>query len=273
MELAQEKGARHEEEIQTRVPLELDGEPLKLSFDIELFKDYVSSPVNNERVDRAKLYMIENYEFREAIAEGALEVINKANEQNIETIFFLDRSARPFGFFVLRLYQELYPGESHPDIKFVNIGREDNGKYDDPIAIEHAKHLFETAIDNKKVLIVDDVVKEGTTKERAFRFFQDNFTPDSLDFTTIYPTMDYFASRNQLMHVNKTITGVKDGEGLIAKVSNFDEPDENLFDTTDLELLPEGTTSADLKRTEFLAMRDELSRLAIEVSKHIKNKL
>lgn len=61
---------------------------------------------------------------RERIAQRTKELIEKVIEQDIQVIFFMDRSARPIYWFMKEAWQTYAQGHRIPDIKFINIGRE-----------------------------------------------------------------------------------------------------------------------------------------------------
>lgn len=51
------------------------------------------------------------------------ELIEQIREKKIDSVIFLDRSARPLSWLFLDIWKKLYPKEKHPDIKFMNIGK------------------------------------------------------------------------------------------------------------------------------------------------------
>lgn len=61
---------------------------------------------------------------RKEIAIRMHQIINEIHQNNVSTVIFLDKSARPLNTLFLALWSLQFPDISHPKINFFNIGRE-----------------------------------------------------------------------------------------------------------------------------------------------------
>jgi hypothetical protein len=63
-------------------------------------------------------------EWRKELGDEMYTFVRRIHDTPPDVMVFLDKSARPAYWFFDALWNEFYPGESHPKIKFINIGTE-----------------------------------------------------------------------------------------------------------------------------------------------------
>lgn len=61
-------------------------------------------------------------EVRESIRERMGRFLRAVHDRKVDTLVFLDRSARPLSWLFRAMWKKEYPSEAVPDVKFVNIG-------------------------------------------------------------------------------------------------------------------------------------------------------
>lgn len=146
------------------------------------------------------------------------ELIRRMADQSTEVAIFLDKSARPVAWLVGELWSDLAPYDPNtglqmkkPDIKFLNIDREQWGPYigrsedkagginADRIPRENIKDLRrvmaripakspldeETLLTNKNVMVIDEVRSSGDTLRMAEGILHRAF-PDAAEVDGIY---------------------------------------------------------------------------------------
>lgn len=121
---------------------------------------------------------------REAMKRKTIELVEETDD--VDVLFFLDRSARPLAHLYRRFLQVIAPERQRPEIRFLNIGEEKHGEnktfYDKGVGhlrtkdslvdmygeanIEELEHLFQVAKGEKR-MIVDDVRSTGSTLQVA----------------------------------------------------------------------------------------------------------
>lgn len=109
---------------------------------------------------------------KEYVEEGA-EFLVDARSKGVQTMVFMDKSARPLAGFLLALWHRLWPDEQPPDMKFM-VGAQLKVGYtaeDVAAAFKPAKKSF---ID-KTILLVDEVVGRGGTLLQAKKLLKEAF--------------------------------------------------------------------------------------------------
>lgn len=61
---------------------------------------------------------------REVLMRRGLDLVRYAHDKDIDMMIFLDKTARPLHQFMITLWPEIFPGQKHPAVKFVNLGTE-----------------------------------------------------------------------------------------------------------------------------------------------------
>lgn len=90
---------------------------------------------NQER----RFEILENEAAREVIKQRMLHFTEAVHDKGIDTLVFLDKSARPFSWMFRKLWKGLYPERQLPEVKFVNIGTGDG--------IHHGNRFKEDPVD------------------------------------------------------------------------------------------------------------------------------
>lgn len=123
----------------------------------------------------------ESVEFEENIENlisGTLNTINYIllceNRTPIKTIVFLDKSARLAAHIfrvlwsTLKKQNKIPMRSSMPNIRYVNIGRDEDDKHDSKRALKLASEIFSTHdIKGEGVLVIDEVVDTGGSLKKA----------------------------------------------------------------------------------------------------------
>lgn len=84
-------------------------------------------------VDRYEILRMdgEDYEeMRNEIGDEMYQFIRQIHDNPPDIMVFLDKSARPAYWFFDSLWEEVYPEEEHPEVKFINIGTEKQSNHD-----------------------------------------------------------------------------------------------------------------------------------------------
>ena len=124
----------------------------------------------------------------ESIGIGVLSLINLVNEQQLDTVFFLDKSARPIGVLFNKTWRKVFPEVRCPDIRFANIGREPVDKESISESVAEFKGAFGSAVTNKRVGIIDEYVDTGGSLMRAKALFESSFPLASkFIYTSVLP--------------------------------------------------------------------------------------
>lgn len=148
-------------------------------------------------------------EDREQLGEEMLRFVEEVYARRPDVLIFLDKSARPAAWFFSALWKEMYPDESKPEIKFVNIGQEKgiglekNRGFSVPFFAREAasqqkeavkeqlkssklisllrqnfqvgRSQEKTYLDNKRVWVIDEHEFSGNTLFLAETLFQEAF--------------------------------------------------------------------------------------------------
>jgi len=136
---------------------------------------------------KAHVLRITEPESIENLMSGTVNLINTIIENNrqgkpIDTMLFLDKSARN-GAYVLRLlWQELQnrgeipEGVVFPKTRFMNIGRFDDGKHHNIAPLELLKVKYKkNDFEGGRVVVVDEYVATGGSLRRALKTIEDTF--------------------------------------------------------------------------------------------------
>lgn len=144
--------------------LELDKTKFRNNLDVS------SLEVITDQNDELALQIAEDF------AEGMLHLINLAKTRNIDTLVFLDASARPLAYMFGKLWKTFYPNQN-VNIAHININRKmaDTGIPNEKIETEKLVSSCTTLMDNKNVLIADDFSGKGDTIVFAGEKIQNTF--------------------------------------------------------------------------------------------------
>lgn len=185
------------------------------------------------------------------LIEGTIQLINLVIESDVDTIFFLDKSARPAAHLFRKTWKNFFPNNKPPSIRFVNIGRKESlEKHNDPETLNKLRNTFVDSVSDKNVLIADEYSITGNVLLQAFDTFTKTF-PEAkrISRTAIYRSLPSWYRKDYLI-------GVSD--------PSFHEPNE---DKTIGGFLTEpftGSSEVDKQqaRQQFNKFREELNFLA-----------
>ena len=138
----------------------------------------------------------EHFKILEAAGErvmiefGITELILKIREQNYQTLFFMDKSGRPFAWILKKAWSQLYPKEKSPEIKFIN--RPDNFRTVTDGDLEVFRSVFHNQVKGK-VCLVDELSLSGSTYDNAEALIrslpkQKDSVIDRFDVMQIFPS-------------------------------------------------------------------------------------
>lgn len=123
----------------------------------------------------------QTHEFMNIFSQMAEE------KQLPDTIFFLDKSARPVAYLFRKLFKYYCPDQEMPQVRFINIGKSGGTSTsfnDDPkiIADTYGKHINQ----NGSILVVDEISKTGETLNNAKDFLSKAFPNALVNGVTVY---------------------------------------------------------------------------------------
>jgi len=136
------------------------------------------------------------------LVEGTLNLINliitRSQEEPIDTLVFLDRSARPAQYLFRVLWDELKKtnkipaNQKRPAIRFINIGSVTRHSLTKPSEVEQFMQNTYRASDlhNRRVLVVDERTHSGGSVRRTMRLLNSVFEAqaDGVSMFQTYPS-------------------------------------------------------------------------------------
>jgi hypothetical protein len=76
-----------------------------------------------------KYEILDDPEYREQLFHRVDEMLQDFHDRDINSLVFLDKSARPISWLIRELWQTRYPDEPLPDLSFINIGTRGRPEY------------------------------------------------------------------------------------------------------------------------------------------------
>lgn len=155
------------------------------------------SPEESE--EKFEYKIIKDRELREDLYIRTKELVAKVVDDNIDTLVFLDKSARPISWLFRELWKYEQPGVKTPNIKFVNIGH-GHGLHHD-VKTQHIQSIYEEEkrriqqifrhiSDDKQILIVDEIVANGTSLAATKQLFEQAFPEADIETKGIFSIME-----------------------------------------------------------------------------------
>ncbi|MFH1711803.1 MAG: hypothetical protein ABH846_01025 [Patescibacteria group bacterium] len=120
--------------------------------------------------------ILKNPDFRETLKDRLIRLVDYIEDQNIETVVFLDKSARPLAWLLTEYMRNLSGDHPRPEIKFINVGKvteETARKYERNEDVGTVESLFldyEYDIRDKRSDEYYDAPKPSTDKERKEQY-------------------------------------------------------------------------------------------------------
>jgi hypoxanthine phosphoribosyltransferase len=176
-----------------------------------------------EIFDLTKMEKYNTHEIQN-VAEGTVNLINLVVSEKKDTVFFLDKSARPLGFLFMKTWDELYPEKQKPQIRFVDIGRDDNSKFFNEDAAEKLRETYKNSVDGKNVLVVDEYSLSGGTLANARRVFESNFPEGEFTYTSVLDNRPPWYGETKYIGVVES--------GWLRQFGNRDEVPDTYISTT-----------------------------------------
>jgi hypothetical protein len=175
-------------------------QPMRPAVDISELVPEQAKPIEDEaRVEYKNFTGYKRKESSEQLRTRYLrytgELIKKIVDEDIDTVVYLDKSARPVQWLVSAMWDHYMPDKPRPNERFVNIDRDDwrpalgsptYGDYRpeelDISAKQELRDIFadpdnpdRTQFDGKRILIVDEVQVSGDTLRIAEDIFKQAF--------------------------------------------------------------------------------------------------
>lgn len=128
-----------------------------------------------------------------SIFNGSVNLVNEVFEQNkkgndIRALLFLDKSARN-GAYIFRLFWkelkdrgEIPTDMTFPEIRFINIGRDEGEKLRSRSARALLKETFNEFNVDRKVIVVDEFADTGNSLKRAMEFVRSLYGVETKGF-------------------------------------------------------------------------------------------
>lgn len=127
---------------------------------------------------------LKNPELRKELKKRTENLVDRVDEEGVDVVFFLDKSARPISWLFQDLWKQKFPEKRLPAIRYINVGsghavreKELSGtsKIDLKDLVHEAKKIFGKQFHNKSMLVVDEIAVSGITELTARQFLQNTF--------------------------------------------------------------------------------------------------
>ena len=190
------------------------------------------------------------------LAKGTLHLINLCIDRDIDTIYFLDKSARPPAFLFRHTWQRLMPDVPLPHIRYINIGLSQDEM------IEAYNHTVEQALQArfaltkpKHLLIADEYTDTGSSLRRAETVLRTVFPQaESITTTGIFERkiVSWYSGASTSGYSQEALLGIRD------------KPGQNLHDPLD----PYFIEPMHGEKDTSLRLRSELAQMASLIAEH-----
>lgn len=171
------------------------------------------SQVGSEDNSPATTSMLE-WENVQDLAEGTIRLINLCVQNGYDTVFFLDKSARPAVWLFKDVWERLCPDTPLPHIRYINTGKDQEdmeNAYRDPVAAAELLHGLQTryhadTFRPKHILVADEFSNSGESVFRAATILSGVFEEAQIDETGIFtspPQWKYSRFLPYLVHVQE----------------------------------------------------------------------
>lgn len=134
-------------------------------------------------------------------ADGVVKLINTVVENKTDTIFFLDRSARPCAYLFLSTWAQLYPGKDHPSIKFINIGTESKMESISDDVINEVRERYKKSV-GENVVVVDEYSETGDTMLKAERAMKVFFPESRIKVIVMFRDIPFWQGKSDTIGVS-----------------------------------------------------------------------
>ncbi|HVZ12744.1 MAG TPA: hypothetical protein VG965_06980 [Patescibacteria group bacterium] len=136
--------------------------------------------------------MIDGFQFKYIVGAAQGQIVKRAGEltdlvqdNNIDTLVFVDRSARPASWIFESFWSKRIPEIKSPDFVFINTGKKDldNLTLDENLKRQIERELGDdarAALSQKTVLMVDDIFHSGKQKEFITAAIKEIYHPKNI---------------------------------------------------------------------------------------------
>ena len=184
------------------------------------------------------------------LAEGTLHLINLCIDRDIDTIYFLDKSARPPAFLFRHTWQRLMPDVPLPHIRYMNIGLSQDEMIDAyNETVEQALQARFAFTKPKHLLIADEYTDTGSSLRRAETVLRTVFPQaESITTTGIFERkiVSWYSGASTSGYSQEALLGIRD------------KPVQNLHDPLDPYFIEPTRGEKDTS----LRLRSELAQIA-----------
>ncbi len=151
------------------------------------------------------------------LAEAAVRIVNLAVINETDTIFFLDKSARPLAFLFLSLWNNMYPEFRPPHVRFIDIGTNTTWSDISEEAVAEVRKRY-GSLRGHKCIVADEVLASGGTLVKAKSIMKKIYPHNHMIYTVAFckKTPDWYRSK-----LYTGVLGVEDPkeDSFIASVS------------------------------------------------------
>lgn len=129
-------------------------------------------------------------ERRKSYLEDGAEFLVDVRDQGIQTMVFMDKSARPLALFLRMLWRRVYPDKEPPEMRFAVGSRSDETNEEDKTALlRQIRELYRKKdFDKKGVLFVDEEMSTGNTLVGTSNLFKQVFPSMQVKFGALSAT-------------------------------------------------------------------------------------
>lgn len=180
------------------------------------------------------------------LAEGTVDLVNAVKKQGTEVLIFLDKSARPVAHLFRRAWGQIFPRESRPAMRHMNMPKSfrfaSSHDTDFEEAVREVRSRFRD-MSGKKVTVIDEIMASGATARKASEIIQAAFPRSKVtEPIGVFPVTPSWYGQSDMLGV------VENGKEMIVQKAL-------------------GT------RDKFLTHRRELTALIDNVVPHVSHKL
>lgn len=180
------------------------------------------------------------------LAEGTLRLVNLAVKQDADTIFFLDRSARPAYILLREVWKSLMPEFPLPRVRFINVGL---NNVDFVTLPKLAKALADAyKLNNppsRRIIVADEYSASGKSVQRTKALIEAMYPQAKVLSTGIYRNCpSWYGKMDYLMRLSETPTPFSKN------------PDKSIFLSRRTEYFPYRNDTVRLFREELQPGKD-----------------
>lgn len=188
--------------------------------------------ITQEKKESVGFEFLKDPALRKEIKKRTENLVNRVDEEDVDVVFFLDKSARPISWLFQDLWKQKFPEKRLPTIRYINVGsgqavrqKELSGtsEMDLKDLVQEAKKIFGKQFQDKTMLVVDEIAMSGITEMTARQFLQNSF-PEAKKVDS----MHLFHSKKDKELLAETFGRLPWGDSFATGVGVFDLDNEIL---------------------------------------------